>query len=99
MTEKSSREERKDRKKGYCLGARFRRFVEALPDRFSQINGFFCALCALLRLFFSCVALLLRPTEDQQEVQMIRFLALLYGLAATIVFCVLGLGLVAQFRF
>jgi hypothetical protein len=30
---------------------------------------------------------------------MIRFLALLYGLAATIVFCVLGLGLVAQFRF
>jgi hypothetical protein len=26
----------------------------------------FCALCALLRLFFSCVALLLRPTEEQQ---------------------------------
>jgi hypothetical protein len=30
---------------------------------------------------------------------MIRFLALLYGLAATIAFCILGFALVAQFRF
>ncbi len=29
---------------------------------------------------------------------MIRLLALLYGLAATILFCALGIGLVAQFR-
>jgi hypothetical protein len=29
---------------------------------------------------------------------MIRLLVLLYGLVATILFCVLGIGLVAQFR-
>jgi hypothetical protein len=29
---------------------------------------------------------------------MIRLLALLYGLVATILFCALGIGLVAQFR-
>jgi hypothetical protein len=30
---------------------------------------------------------------------MIRFVVLLYGLLATILFCALGIGMVAQFRF
>jgi hypothetical protein len=29
---------------------------------------------------------------------MIRFVVLLYGLLATILFCLLGIGMVAQFR-
>jgi hypothetical protein len=33
-----------------------------------------------------------------KEVKVIRLLMLLYGLLATILFCVLGIGLVAQFR-
>jgi hypothetical protein len=58
MTEKNSCEERKDRKKGYCLEPDFADSSRLrLADRFSQINGPF--LCSLRS--FAAILLLRSP--------------------------------------
>jgi len=55
MTEKNSREEHKDRKKGYCLEPDFADSSRLrLTDRFSQINGPF--LCYLRSCGYSSLA-------------------------------------------